>query len=224
MKPKKRVSSRDALMFYFFTIMMLFLLAFFCELARADYQQPNAKADTPITANVASETQSPTTDSTSTSSECVETEHIKPSDDQKPAQKKKSLKQTTDTEMRNFDISAEKKCLMIKWSVGEKMLLSFWGEKYQLSIYYQPAILEIIRADFTFKDTTDSDNVINISKKFQPPLSAELNGILKKWLNYSLNNLNCEEKQDDSLLVENFDLRPFYEKYVKPAFIKRVGK
>ncbi len=223
-----RMRAKDLALLQLFSGIIILLLASFCEISLADKESSNETTQTSVateTVSVGEEVKTreePATDTTTASVNCTE-DSAKPND--KPAtSQKKSIKQTTDTEMRTFDLSAEKKCLLIKWSVGEKMLLSFWGEKYELSIYYHPQDLSIVGAEFKFKDTTDSDNVVSFNKKFKPPLNAEIAKILNYWLNHSLANLNSEEKQDDSLIVENFDLRPFYKKYVKSDATKQISK
>lgn len=112
----------------------------------------------------------------------------------------------------------------ISWSDGEKSLLSFKGQKYELRISYsqslinqpgkQPLII-ITYASFTLKDSAVAHKKITVKQSFSSPFSDELKAELERWLELATATLNGQKSNDDPRIIDVCDLRPFYQKFVK---------
>lgn len=135
--------------------------------------------------------------------------------------RKKLVKQTRRAEVRRYRHSENEWNMEIIWVEGEKQLLSFPGRQYKLDIDCDSKSA-IIMATFTFKDNSDSSQSIACKRVFKPPLDQPLESELKKLLDLALAALNSESI--DAKIIDNFDLRPFYEKFVKKPTLEQINK
>ncbi len=137
-----------------------------------------------------------------------------------------SLRQNKDAEIYRCELGRQegRYSVTISWSDGEKSLLSFKGQSYELRISYSQSVINkpsekpltiITYATFTFKDSASAHKKITEKQNFDSPFAPELKAELEHWLDVANVTLNGKKTNDDPRIIEACDLRPFYQKFVQ---------
>lgn len=145
-----------------------------------------------------------------------------------------TLRQNKNVEIYFSDLGKEdnRYSLEIAWSEGEKSLFTFRGQEYKLRLSYTVVIVNqdtketknvINYVSLKFKDTT-GEAKIDVKKTFDPPFDAALNTEFERLLELGLASLRGQKTNDDPRLIERFDLRPFYQEFIRPSILAQVGK
>lgn len=114
--------------------------------------------------------------------------------------------------------------LEISYSEGKKSFLKFRGRQYKLRIVYDDENDHIEYANFTFADTSEADKSINVKYDLGKRPNKEIKEELKRWFDLAIAFLEKENPKADQQLIDIFDLRPFYEEYVKPFIAQQLNK
>jgi len=134
----------------------------------------------------------------------------------------KTASKTKSVKINRYDFDKPRYHFSINWSEGEKSFLTFNGQKYKLELTYEQEKNKISKATFSFKDNENRDKTISFEQKFLAPFKDDVKKEIDRLFNLLITYL--DSSANDSELIEQLDLRPFYKNFVKNEAVQELQR